>query len=170
MCSANSIANFSKTREHPSANPSNAVYKQLSQQQQNFLMKYSQNTGRNLKVNSKIAFFSQVFYRTSMCSCRFNMQACLLDYQQDGFLQNYHDCAASSKLLFLHINFLTFVKEISRLLDSCIFVILICFFFSVRFFVTFQELTPLLFLYLCLAKTFQQFLVIFCLLVQGLAN
>ena len=155
MCSAYTIANFSKTRDHPSASPSNALYKQLSQQQQNFLMKYSQNTGRNLKVNSKIAYFSQVFYRTSMCSCRFNIQACLLDYQQDSFFQNYHDCAASYKLLFLHINFLTFVKEISGLLDSGIFVILIRFFFSVRFFVTFQESTPLLCLYLCPAKTFQ---------------
>ena len=56
-----------------------------------------------------------------------------LTKQQDGFL-------------FLRRNFITYVKEIFGLSGSGIF---ICFFFSARFFVTFQESTSLLFSDLC---------------------
>ena len=74
-----------------------------------------------------------------------------------------------SKLLFLHKNFLTFVKEIFGLSDSGIFIIR--FFFSACFFVTFQESAPLLiFLDFCPANSLS---VVSCdtpFLVQLLAN
>ena len=96
------------------------------------------------------------------------MKACLPDWQQDSFLQNYLN-STPSKLLFLHKNFLTFVKEIFGLSDSGIFVIR--FFFSACFFVTFQESAPLLlFLDLCPANSLS---VVSCdtpFLVQLLAN
>ena len=82
-----------------------------------------------LKLRTFHNYFTGQTYVPVALTCR----RVYLTKQQDGFL-------------FMHRNFLTYVKEIFGLSDSGVF---ICFFFSACFFVTFQEWTSLLFFDLC---------------------
>ena len=83
-----------------------------------------------LKLHTFHNYFTGQTYVPVALTCK----RAYLTKQQDGFL-------------FLWRNFITYVKEIFGLSDSGIFIFI--FFFSARFFVTFQESTSLLFSDLC---------------------
>ena len=129
-------------------NLDNKILKQLAVARKcshNLTAEYRKKLKKSPQIMLKLHTFHNYFTGQAYVPVALTCKRVYLAKQQDVFFQNYLDCTAS-KLEFFHRNFLTFLKGILRLSDSGFF---ISFLFSVRFFVTFQESTSLLFLDLC---------------------